>query len=180
MINFWGIQKSFLIIRTVSSGWKYNFSGRRGAVNGQQLVVMDAVRQSTCIPVHRAWLPLCGTQAVLGNDELQPRLVSRPLERQHVDVTLHTHPRAVGGYQGDNLAEPSCLWWYLSFTASSGSSRKLQLLLRQRVLCVSPCAGAVRGQKHSPTRALTDSCTRFVYEELWVEINMQIRSALST
>lgn len=106
MINSWGIQRSFLIIRSVSSGWKYNFSGRRGAVNVQQLVVMDAVRQSTRIPVNPARLPLRGTQAVLGNDEPQPSLDSRPLEPQRVDVTLHTRPRAAGGYQGDNLAEP--------------------------------------------------------------------------
>lgn len=106
MINFWDIQRSFLIIRSVSSGWKYNFSGKRGAVNVQQLVVMDAVRQSTRIPVNRARLPLCGTQAELGNEELQPSPVSRPLECQRVDVTLHTGPQAGGGYQGDNLAEP--------------------------------------------------------------------------
>lgn len=67
---------------------------------------MDAVRQSTRIPVNQARLPLCGTQAVLGNEEPQPSLASRPRERQRVDVTLHTHPQAVGGYQEDNLAEP--------------------------------------------------------------------------
>lgn len=48
------------------------------------------------------------------------------------------------------------------------------------MLCVNPCAGAVREEKGSPAHALTDSCACFVYEELRVEINMQIRSALST
>lgn len=59
---------------------------------------MDAVRQS--IPVNQARLPLRGTQAVLGNDELQPSLVSHPLERQRVDVMLHTRPQAVEGLSG--------------------------------------------------------------------------------
>lgn len=61
---------------------------------------MDAVGQSTHIPVNQAWLPLRGTQAVLGNDELQPSLVSHPLERQRVAVTLHTRPQAAGRLSG--------------------------------------------------------------------------------
>lgn len=143
MINFWGIQRSFLIIRSVSSAWKYNFSGRRGAVNGQQLVVMDAVRQSTGIPVTQAWLSLCGTWAVLGNDELQPSLVSLSAW-----MSRCTHVPRLQEVIGEiTWLNPSHLWWYLSFTGSSGSVRKFQFLLRQCVVCVNPCAGAVRGER---------------------------------
>lgn len=60
-------------------------------------------------PCEASPAPSLWHSAVLGNDELQPSLLCRPLECQHVDVTLHTRPQAVGGYQGDNLAEPQLL-----------------------------------------------------------------------
>lgn len=34
------------------------------------------------------------------------------------------------------------------------------------LVCVNPCTRAVRGEKDSPAHTLTDSCARFVYEEL--------------
>lgn len=174
MINFWGIQRSFLIIRGMSSGWKYNFSGRRGAVNGQQLV-MDAVRaEHPCEPSPAPSLWHSGSAG-----EWWAAAKSGSSGAQHVDVTLHTLPRLQEVIREITWLTPSHLWWYLSLTASTGNSRKFQFLLRQCAVCVSPVQG-LRGEEDSPAHALADPCTWFVYGELRVEIKMQIRSALST
>lgn len=105
MINFWGIQRSFLIIRSTSSGRKYRFSGRRGAVNGQQFIVMDAARAEASLWTQPSSLSVALRQCWEAMSYGQVWFLWSSARGCHA---AHA-PQAAGGYQGDNLAEPQPL-----------------------------------------------------------------------
>lgn len=140
MINFWGIQRSFLIIRSVSSGWKYDFSGRRGAVNGQHsLLWMQSDRAHASLWSKPGSLSVALSSAGKWWAPAKSALPASGMSARGCHCTRV--PRLWEVIREITWLNPSCLWCYLSFTASSGNSRKFQFLLRLCALCQSLCRG---------------------------------------
>lgn len=109
MINFWGIQRSFLIIRSVSSGWKIPFFRKEGSCKWAAARCYGCSWTEHTHPSEPNLVPSSSFPS-LGQcwEMMSYSQVWFPILWNISAWMSHcTHvPRLQGGYQGDNVATP--------------------------------------------------------------------------